>query len=130
MEKKGVVSLWIGNTKSNKFLNNYMEMKYTEEGEWEPSEFLNDFNIDMDDVEEDFIEKVRYEEVSDDLERLLSGCSYEDVVIPNIKKNVGNIGKKNINTVILVYDLEYSGDKVIVNNGTYSMEYVCTVEYQ
>lgn len=130
MEKEGVVSLWIGNTKSNKFLNDYMEMKYTEEGEWEPSEFLNDFNIDMDDVEEDFIEKVRYEEVSDDLECLLSGCSYEDVVIPNIKKNVGNIGLENINTVILVYNLEYFGDKVTVNNDTYSMEYICTVEYQ
>lgn len=105
-------------------------MKYTEDGEWEPSEFLNDFNIDMDDVEEDFIEKVRYEEVSDDLECLLSGCSYEDVVIPNIKKNVGNIGGKNINTVILVYNFEYSGNEVIVNNRIYSMEYVCTVEYQ
>lgn len=38
----------------------------------------------MDDVEEDIIKKVRYEEVSDDLECLLSRCSYEDVTIPNI----------------------------------------------
>lgn len=127
MEKEGVVSLWTGNTNSNEFLNDYTEMNYTEDGDRDPSEFIKDFN--MYDIDEDFVEKERYEEASDNLEVLLSGCSYDDVVIPNIKKSVGKILKEKFNTIILVYNFEYSGDRISVDNGMYSFKYICTVEY-
>ena len=78
MEKKGVVSLWLGNVETNEFLKNYVDMRYTDDDNWEASQFLNDFNIDMDAIEEDFIEKVTYPEISNNLEKLLLRCSYED----------------------------------------------------
>lgn len=130
MEKEGVVSLWLGNIRTNEFLNDYVEIKYTEDGEWEPSEFLKDFKIDIDDIDENFIEKVRYEEKLDSIESLLQGCSYEEIIIPKIINIIGNKVGKEINTVILVYNLEYSGSNIKVNNDKYSMEYICSVEYK
>lgn len=130
MEKEGVVSLWLGNIRTNEFLNDYVEIKYTEDGEWEPSEFLNEFKIDIDDIDEDFIEKVRYEEKLDSIESLLQGCSYEEIIIPKIINIIGNKVGKEINAVVLVYNLEYSGSNIKVNNDKYSMEYICSVEYK
>lgn len=129
MEKEGVVSLWLGNTKSTEFLNDYVDLKYTEDGEWESSEFFNDFNIDIDDVEEDFIEKVRYNEKGNDLGCLLSGCSYEESLIRNIKDIVREALSKNFNTVILIYDFEYLDEKITISNDIYDMKYICSVGY-
>ena len=58
MEKEGYVSLWIGNLESDEKLLEYVELVYTDDGEWLPSQFLQDFNIDIDDFNEDCIESV------------------------------------------------------------------------
>ena len=128
MEKQGVVSLWLGSTKSNGFLVDYINLKYTDNDECITSEFFNDFDIDIDDIDEDFIEKVRYEMASKDLDFLLDGCSYEENVIPNIKKIIRGI-ENEINTVILLYNFKYSGIKTGINNDDYSMTYIGTVAY-
>lgn len=39
MEKNGVVSLWLGNMETEEFLKRYVDLKYTEEGEWEHHNF-------------------------------------------------------------------------------------------
>lgn len=129
MEKENVVSVWLGNTKSNEFLINYIDLKYLENGECIASDFFNDFEIDINDIDEDFIEKVRYDMVSTDLEFLLEGCSYEETVIPNIKKFTNNIQTK-FNTVILLYNFEYFRTKSSINNNDYSMKYIGTVSYR
>ncbi|WP_250673785.1 immunity 22 family protein [Paraclostridium ghonii] len=112
MEREGVVSLWLGNTSISEFLNDYVEIKYTEDGDCEPSKFLRNFKIDIDDIEEDFIEKVRYEDINNHIENLLLGCSYEDVIIPKIKNIIGSSVEQDVNTVILVYNLEYSNGNI------------------
>ncbi|MFL0252539.1 immunity 22 family protein [Clostridium neuense] len=129
MEKNGVVSLWLGNIETEEFLKNYVDLRYTDNGDWEASQFLNDFNIDMDDIEEDFIEKVLYTEANDDVDKLLSGCSYEDIVIPNIKKIIINKLEDKFNAVILVYNFEYNGEESFINNEVYKMKYIGSVQY-
>jgi hypothetical protein len=47
MEKEGFVSLFIGNSKSYKDLRNYILNSHTEDGDLLPSEFENDFNIEL-----------------------------------------------------------------------------------
>lgn len=53
---------------------------YDEEGDFILVRFFVDFNIDMIDVDEDFIEKEVLEEVSDDIFMLLMGCLYDDKI--------------------------------------------------
>ena len=50
MEQEGYVSLWIGKSESDEELLNYVETDYTEDGDCLPSQFLKDFNIDIDDI--------------------------------------------------------------------------------
>lgn len=130
MEKEGIVSLWLGNIGTEQFLKNYVDLIYTNDGEWEASQFLNDFNIDMIDIEEDFIEKTIYSKANDNLDRLLSGCSYEDIVIPNVKKLISNKLNGKFNTAILVYNSEYNGEKIYINNEIYNIQYIGSVQYK
>lgn len=90
------------------------------------SQFLNDFDIDID---EDFIEKVLYTEANDNIEKLLSGCSYEDYVIPNIKKIISNKFDDKFNVVILVYNFEHNSEENYINNKTYKIKYIGSVPY-
>ena len=130
MEKEGIVSLWLGNIGTDKFLNNYIDLIYADDGEWEASQFLDDFNIEIDDIAEDFIEKRMYLKANDNLDKLLSGCSYEDILIPNINKLISNKLNGKFNTAILVYNLEYNGEKIYINNEIYNIQYIGSVQYK
>ena len=57
MEREGYVSLWIGSAKSDDELWEYAQMIYTEDGDYLPSQFLKDFDIDEDEFDEDFMER-------------------------------------------------------------------------
>ncbi|WKB36328.1 immunity 22 family protein [Terrilactibacillus sp. S3-3] len=82
MEKKGMVSLWLGNCLNKEELEKYVDLTYDDEGESVPSKFLLDFKIDMNEIDEDFIEKAVLNNPSNDLTKLLNGSSYEEVIVP------------------------------------------------
>lgn len=105
MEVHGMVSIWLGNMKTQDQLDVYMDATYDEEGDSIPAEFFVDFNIDMVDVDEDFIEKEVLEETSDDISVLLAGCSYDDKILFRIKEGVKL--KKSYNSIILIYNFQY-----------------------
>lgn len=108
MYKQGMVSIWLGNIKNQSLLYGYVDVTYDEDGDSIPSKFYLDFNIDMDETDEDFIEKDFVSKKSDDLSKLLEGCSYDDVIIPNVKKKI-NITKP-YNALILIYNFEYENN--------------------
>lgn len=108
MEKRGCVSIWLGNIKEEKSIEEYVNLMYDEEGESAPSNFFIDFNIDMNETEEDTIEKAFYKKGSSDISILLDGCSYEELIIPKIKGNIDL--KKYYNAVILIYNFEYNNE--------------------
>ncbi|OFD56164.1 hypothetical protein BWGOE4_32310 [Bacillus mycoides] len=105
MEVHGMVSIWLGNMQTQDQLDVYTDATYDEEGNSIPARFFVDFNIDMIDVDEDFIEKEVLEEASDDISVLLTGCSYDDKILSRIKEEVKL--KKFYNSIVLIYNFQY-----------------------
>jgi hypothetical protein len=128
MEKEGYVSLWIGNSKSDEELLEYVELVYTDDGDSVPSQFLQDFNIDIDDFDEDFIERI-FEKETNSITELISGCSYEDVLIPKYESLIGKVSSVKFNAGILLYNFQYDGSIKTVNNKGCQFEFIGAVEY-
>ncbi|AKC64194.1 immunity 22 family protein [Clostridium sporogenes] len=129
MEKKGYVSLWIGNIKSDDELLEYVDLVYTDDGDWLPSQFLKDFNIDIDDFDDDCIERVCLEENVTSINKLISGCSYEDIVVPKYDKLTNGVSIVKYNAGILLYNFQYDGNVKSVNNKDYKFKFIGSVEY-
>ncbi|APM39660.1 immunity 22 family protein [Clostridium kluyveri] len=129
MEREGYVSLWIGNSKSDEELLEYVELVYTDEGDFLPSQFLQDFNINIDDFDEDFIERVCLEKETNSITELISGCSYEDIVMPKYENLIGRVSSVKFNAGILLYNFQYDGSIKAVNNKGYQFKFVGVVKY-
>jgi len=123
MEKQGWVSIWLGNINDEDSIGEYVDLTYDEDGESVPSQFFIYFNIDMDEIDEDTIEKAVYKNSSSDISSLLDGCSYEEIVIPKIQKSI-NL-KKSYNAVILIYNFEYNNE--ISSTGAF--DFIATTNY-
>ncbi|TYR79729.1 hypothetical protein FZC66_11280 [Priestia megaterium] len=124
MEKQGWVSIWLGNINDEDSIGEYVDLTYDEDGESVPSQFFIDFNIDMDETDEDTIEKAVYKNSSSDISALLDGCSYEEIVIQKIQKSI-NL-KKSYNAVILIYNFEYNNE--ISSTGAF--DFIATTNYE
>ena len=124
MEKQGWVSIWLGNINDEDSISEHVDLTYDEDGESVPSQFFIDFNIDMDETDEDTIEKAVYKNSSSDISALLDGCSYEEIVIPKIQKSI-NL-KKSYNAVILIYNFEYKNE--ISSTGAF--DFIATTNYE
>ncbi|MFB1052304.1 immunity 22 family protein [Paraliobacillus sp. JSM ZJ581] len=124
MEKQGWVSIWLGNINDEDSIGEYVDLTYDEDGESVPSQFFIDFNIDMDETDEDTIEKGVYKNSNSDISVLLDGCSYEEIVIPKIQKSI-NL-KKSYNAVILIYNFEYKNE--ISSTGAF--DFIAATNYE
>lgn len=124
MEKQGWVSIWLGNINDEDSIGEYVNLTYDEDGESVPSQFFIDFNIDMDEIDEDTIEKAVYKNNSSDISALLDGCSYEEIIIPKILKSI-NL-KKSYNAVILIYNFEYKNE--ISSTGAF--DFIAATNYE
>ncbi|WP_186580514.1 immunity 22 family protein [Aquibacillus kalidii] len=124
MEKQGWVSIWLGNINDEDSIGEYADLTYDEDGESVPSQFFIDFNIDMDETDEDTIEKAVYKNSSSDISALLDGCSYEEIVIPKIQKSI-NLNK-SYNAVILIYNFEYKNEI----SSTDAFDFIAATNYE
>ncbi len=127
MEKIGFVSLWIGNSISEKALREYITTKYTEDGDAIDTEFEENFLASY--FDEDFIEAMFYKESRNTFKDLLIGCSYEDIVIPAFEEVCNNIAG-NYNAILLIYNYQYDGAVSISENNNISLKFVGSVKYQ
>lgn len=71
METDNTVSIWIGNFKNLTELENYIDLTYDDEGEILVSDFFNDFKIDINDIDEDLIEKAVLPNETNDISIIL-----------------------------------------------------------
>lgn len=126
MEKEGYVSLWVGSIETDEMLNEYVSPLYTKEGGWGKSSFLKDFNIDFN---AGFIEKIYRKETVNSIRKLIAGCSYEDVVIPQYEKIMKGVSKKKYNVGILFYNFQYKGNLEKVKGENYNFEFIGSVSY-
>lgn len=129
MERQNFVSLWIGSINDDESLSKYVELDYNEdEGDFLPSQFLIDFDIDIDDLDEDFIEKVAHEKNCNNLPTLIGGCSYDSVILPRFENMVGTTIPE-INAAVLLYNFEYDGREKEINAKNYSFKFIGAVSY-
>lgn len=127
MEKEGVVSLWIGNMESDSELSEYVDLVYTDdEDELKPSKFLEHFQIDVDDFDEDFIEVIYLQKRVTSITELISGCSYEETITSKFEELFKLISLKEVNVGILLYNFEYNG---CVMNSSNGLKFVGAVKY-
>lgn len=129
MEKEGYVSLWIGNIKSDDELMDYVELEYTDDGDCEPSAFLKDYNIDIDEFDEDYIERVCHTKKTNSISELISGCSYEDIIVPLIEGKIGKEIPEKVNSAILLYNFDFDCNTDGIDT-VYNFKFVCSVKYQ
>ncbi|MDB2076291.1 MULTISPECIES: immunity 22 family protein [Clostridium] len=124
MQKEGKVSLWLGNFNNEKTFREFMEIKYTDDGDSIPSKFKKQFKIDYYDI--DFSEIDYMEEKSNDLEVLLEGFSNDYEIIPKLKENYdGNM----YNSIVLLYDFEYDSNKINYKNENNILDFIGCVDY-
>ncbi len=107
MKNEKFVSLWVGNTKSEEELKNYVKLVYTDNGECLSSSFAREFRVNLDEIDEDYIECAHYTQQSDMISILLKGCSYEDEVVRKFNAKFGNNLNSMYNSVILIYDYKH-----------------------
>ncbi|CAF1851175.1 immunity 22 family protein [Bacillus subtilis] len=130
MERQNFVSLWIGSINDDESLSKYVELDYNEdEGDFLPSQFLIDFDIDIDELDEDFIEKVAHEKNCNNLSELIGGCSYDSVILPRFENIVGTAIPEHINAAVLLYNFEYDGREKEINDKNYSFKFIGAVPY-
>lgn len=124
MQKEGKVSLWLGNFNNEKTFREFMEIKYTDDGESIPSKFKKQFKIDYYDI--DFSEIDYMEEKSNDLEVLLEGFSNDYEIIPKLnEKYNGGI----YNSIVLLYDFKYDFNEENYKGDNNTLDFIGCVEY-
>lgn len=116
METENTVSIWIGNFADQSQLDHYLQIIYDEDGEVVPSQFLIENSIDLDDIDDDFIESEVYDVEHSNLEQMLKGASYEQTILRNLKEERINMIIPPSNTVILLYNYHYIANVVAREN--------------
>ena len=116
VEKMYGVSLWIGTVEKEDDFYEYTEIRFNEDApdddEYDGFEcqFAKDFKIDLDDLDEDFME-VGYKDNVVKADELLKDCSFYDGLIETIPQDLEG------NCFVLVFDYKYK--KKVKNNIQY-----------
>lgn len=126
METENTVSIWVGNFADKSQLDHYLQINYDEDGEAVPSQFLIENGIDLDDIDDDFIECEVDDVEHSNLEQMLKGASYEQTILQNLKEEGINTIIPPSNTIILLYNYDYSDNEIATGN----TRFIGTVRYK
>lgn len=126
METENTVSIWIGNFADQSYLDHYLQIIYDEDGEAVPSQFLMENSIDLDAIDDDFIEFEVYDVEHSNLEWMLKGASYDQTILRNLKEEGINTIIPPSNTIILLYNYHYIANVVARGN----TRFIGTVSYK
>lgn len=121
--EKSCVSIWVGNVEDEDSFYVYTRIEFDDDDNY-VCVFAKDFQIDQDDIDEDFIE-VYWKRENLSPADLLEGCSYYD----SMKDAVAKIqdGNKTYNCFVLFYDYEYTGPVCECPSG---LSYLGVFEYE
>ncbi len=120
------VSLWLGNFSSEDDLEEYMDVKYTKDGDSVPSQFEKDFKLGY--YDRDLIEKDWIEVAENNIHDLLIDFSYDNQLIPQFK-----VIQKKYNTIILIYNYDYKQEKSFLNTtvkDAYEVDFTGVAKYR
>jgi len=127
MEKEGVASVWFGWAESGESIREFLMVRYTEEGDSIPSQFINDFGID--EYDKDFTEWTFHKVPTRLVRELLKRHSYSDQIIPKIILRVGETLPEAMNAVILMHQFEYDGSVAENSGGPVQMRFAGSVPF-
>ena len=125
METDNTVSIWIGNFKNLTELENYIDLTYDDEGEIVISDFFNDFKIDINDIDEDLIEKAVLPNETNDISIFLRTASYEEQLLCKLNA-LESLTINKGNAVVLIYNYAYDGS---VKFSDY-LNFITSVDYR
>lgn len=125
METDNTVSIWIGNFKNLTELENYINLTYDDEGEIVVSDFFNDFKIDINDIDEDLIEKAVLSNEINDISIILRTASYEEQLLCELNV-LESLTINKGNAVVLIYNYAYDGS---VKSSDY-LNFITSVDYR
>lgn len=125
METDNTVSIWIGNFKNLTELENYIDLTYDDEGEIVVSDFFNDFKIDINDIDEDLIEKAVLPNETNDISIILRTAYYEEQLLCELNA-LESLTINKGNTVVLIYNYAYDGS---VKSSDY-LNFITSVDYR
>jgi len=111
METDNTVSIWIGNFKNLTELENYIDLTYDDEGEIVVSDFFNDFKIDINDIDEDLIEKAVLPNETNDISIILRTASYEEQLLCKLNA-LESLTINKGNAVVLIYNYAYDSHRL------------------
>ena len=126
METENTVSIWIGNFATKLDLDEFINLKYDDEGEVVPSLFYDQYNIDIDDIDDYLIEKEVFETSFTNLFDMLKEASYNNIIVNNLKQKGINPNIEPNNTLILIYNYQFDSNTL----RTINTEFIATVEYK
>ena len=126
METENTLSIWIGNFADKSQLDSYLQIKYDEDGEAVPSQFLIENGIELDDVDDDLLEAEIYDVEHSNLEQMIKGASYDQTILRNLKGEGINMIIPPSNTIILLYNYHYIANVVAREN----TRFIGTVSYK
>ena len=89
-------------------LQKYVGVRFDEQGERIPSQFMRDFQIDFIDYNEDLLEITFIDISTTSIQLLLEGASYYEKIISQFTDYYGEHMLESYNTVIRVYDFEHN----------------------
>ena len=119
METENTVSIWVGNFESKSQLDEFLTLIYDDEGEVVPSLFYESYEINIDDIDDDWLEAEVYEMNHSNLEQMFKGASYDQTILRNLKEEGINTIIPPSNTIILLYNYHYIANVVARENTSF-----------
>ena len=88
--------------------------------------FYNQYNIDIDDIDDYLIEKEVFETSFTNLFDMLKGASYDNIIVKKLKQKGIKANIAPNNTLILIYNYQFDSNV----SRTINTEFVTTVRYK
>ena len=127
MEKEGVVSIWLGESDSIKDFQQYVQVYYSEEGNFINSKFEKDFDIEC--FDEDLREMNHLEQSSKSFSLILSNHSFCESIISNYILKFNDTLDIEYNCIILIYDFDYKGFIKEVSHSKMFIKFIGAIDY-
>lgn len=124
-QKKGNVSLWLGNFKEEKAFQQFTSHSYTNDGNLIQSKFEESFHIDY--YNEDFLEIDYKETKTNNLYDLLHGFSNDVKITSGFIKMYNGMP---YNSILLLYNFEYNGSQKKYEDSNNQLDYINCITYK
>ncbi|OAA94000.1 immunity 22 family protein [Clostridium coskatii] len=107
MEYEGIVSIWLAKCEDIKDLQHYLQVNYSNFGDYLNSKFEKNFNVECFDEE---LKEINFIERDSDLfSDIMKDQSFSQNIISDYNKKFSDKLDRKYNSIILLYNFNYDG---------------------